>query len=204
MTAIVDWVVALPAPLMWLALLMGSSIEYVVPPFPGDAVVLAGSVVAGGQGLGFIPVFVATTVGSVFGAWLDFELGVWLAKPGDSVLHRFVRRPRVSKSVEAVKSGFSRHGDAYLLVNRFLPGVRAFFFLAAGLAGFSRRRMLVIAAVAAMLWNAAILVVGLKIGANIEALLAFGEQYAIYAWMAVGALAVALLTGYIVRRARGR
>ena len=199
MTEIVDWILGLPEGLVWLALTVASGVEYVFPPFPGDAIVLAGSVLAGHRGLDFVPIFAAVTLGSLLGTWVDFEIGRWLASPRETWIHRCFARPRVAAAIDQITRGFARHGDFYLVINRFLPGIRAFFFVAAGMVGFGRTRTLVIAVSAATLWNALILVVGAIVGANLEALLYFAKRYSQIAWLFV---AVALVV--VVVRARWR
>lgn len=204
MTEFVDWVVSLPDPLVWLALFAAAGIEYVFPPFPGDVIVLAGSVLMGSQGYNVVPVFVAVTAGSTLGAWADYELGRWLARPGTTFLHRWFDRPAVSRTVRRMKAGFAKHGDFYLVINRFLPGVRAFFFVAAGMAGFRRARTMVIATLAALLWNGMIVLVGLAIGTNLEDLIAFADRYFRMAWLIVVLAALFLLVRLVWRiRRRG-
>ena len=176
-------------------------IEYVFPPFPGDALVLAGSVLSAHKGPGFVPVFLVVTLGSVLGAWFDFEVGRWLIEPKDTVVHRWFARPKVSLRINRVVAAFERHGDRYLIINRFLPGIRALFFVAAGMAGFTRRRTLLIAAVAATLWNAMIVVVGGVVGANLVELLRFAERYAAATWVLV---IVACAIAFIRYRRRQR
>ena len=193
MTEIVDWILGLPEGLIWLALTIAAGVEYVFPPFPGDAIVLAGSVLAGHRGLDFVPIFAAVTLGSLLGAWVDFEVGRWLASPRDTWVHRWFARPKVAGAVDQVTRGFAKHGDFYLVINRFLPGIRAFFFVAAGMAGFSRTRTLAIAVSAATLWNALILVVGAVVGANLEALLHFAKRYSQLAWLFVAVVLLSLL-----------
>lgn len=200
---ILQSILALPAALIWLSLMGAAAIEYVFPPFPGDAVVLAGGVLATHGGLDIVPIFAFITAGSLLGAGLDYEVGCWLSGPRDTFLHRWIRRPGVSRTVERIRRGFTRHGDLYLVINRFLPGVRALFFVAAGLSSFPRRRTLLMAFIAAMLWNGLILGVGAVIGANLDELLRFAEGYAQVAWaVVVGAIVIVVIRGRI-RAKRG-
>jgi len=198
----VTWILGLPAVLVWICLGLASTIEYVFPPFPGDAIVLAGSVVSAHRGLDFIPVFFVVTLGSVVGAWLDFEVGCWLTKPKNTFVHRWFARPKVAVRIDRLVAAFERHGDRYLVINRFLPGVRALFFVAAGMAGFTRTRTLLIATAAATLWNGVILVVGAVIGANLADLLLFAQRYATAAWVLVIVACVVVFIRYR-RRQRG-
>jgi membrane protein DedA with SNARE-associated domain len=200
-TSSIQWALDLPLPLLWLILFFSSGIEYVFPPFPGDAVVLAGGVISGSHIWGFLPVIVAVTAGSVAGAAIDFQLGVWLARPGDGWIHRWFARPRVQNAVGRIVTGFKAHGDLYLLINRFLPGLRAPFFVAAGYAGLRRTRTLLLATAGALIWNAMVLIVGLTIGANLEALLAYSEKYAKFSWIIVLVIGVVVLFR-VQRRAR--
>jgi membrane protein DedA with SNARE-associated domain len=193
-------VVALPQPILWIALVLSSALEYVFPPFPGDAVLIAGGIIASSQKLLWIPIHICVTAGAVLGALVDYEIGRWLRREDRNTwLHRWTRRPKVAKPIERVISGFQRHGDLYLIVNRFLPGLRGVFFVAAGLARLRRLRVLVLAAIAAILWNSMLLGVGLLVGANLEALSDFLDTYSRVAWVVVGII-VAIVVWRLVRK----
>jgi len=204
MTEIINWITGLPDPIVWLILSASAFVEYIFPPFPGDAVVFGGGVLVGSQGINLIPVFLAITTGGVLGAWLDFEIGVWLARPRQTRLHRWLLRPKVRSTVERITKGIARHGDIYLVINRFMPGIRAFFFIGAGYAGYPRGRALVFATIAAVLWNALIVTVGLSVGANLDAILNVLATYTQFAWAAVGFVAMLLLIRLWWRRHKGR
>lgn len=151
----------------WLALAASAVIEYVFPPFPGDVVtVLAASLVIAAS-WSWVGVLSALMVGSVIGAALTFELGVRWAR-------RRAAHPdghgKHAAALDRLVAGFQRHGAAYLVLNRFVPGVRSLFFVAAGLAGMSRRAVYGYGALSALLWNVGLLGVGLALGANYQRL----------------------------------
>ncbi|MBN1946468.1 MAG: VTT domain-containing protein [Bradymonadales bacterium] len=202
MTDLITAILSLPSPLVWLILALAAGIEYVIPPFPGDVIVLGGGILTGSKGVQAFPVFLAVTLGSVWGAALDFEFGRWLARPGTGRLKRWAARPRVHRAVDRVCRGFSKHGDLYLVLNRFLPGIRAFFFVAAGMAGMGRLRTLTLAFLAALLWNGLLLAVGLAIGANLDAILDFARTYSQVTWSALAVVILLLLVRLVVRRGR--
>jgi membrane-associated protein len=152
---------ALPPPLFWAAVGFGAFVEYVFPPFPGDAVVVAGTAVAVVGGGSVPAVFAATTLGALLGAAVDLAVGRRLA----------------------------RWGAAALLVNRFVPGVRALFFVAAGVAGIPTWRALLAAAGSALAWNALLVGAGSWVGWNLEALATWTARWS--ALVGVG-LAVAV------------
>ncbi|MCA9564214.1 MAG: DedA family protein [Myxococcales bacterium] len=204
MSEFINAILALPRPLVWAILGLAAGIEYVFPPFPGDVVTLVGSVIVGSEGLNIFPVFVFITAGGLAGAWLDFEFGRWVASPGDNWLKAWFRRPRVKRNVDRVRKGFEKHGDLYLVVNRFLPGIRALFFVAAGMVGFSRRRTLLAALIGTLLWNGLILAAGLSIGANLDELVAFVDRYTTLAWIGLAVIAAAILGRFLWKKFRSK
>ena len=78
--------------------------------------------------------------------------------------------PRRAADVERVVAAFERHGAAVLLVNRFVPGVRALFFVAAGVAGVRTGPALLASAGSALAWNALLVGAGTAVGWNLEVL----------------------------------
>jgi membrane-associated protein len=184
-----------------LAVLFGASlVEYVFPPFPGDTVVIFGAFYATHGELPLGLVFLAVTLGSVAGSAIDYAIGMRLGAAAERRLPETVRNRRRWVSLERlhhIEARYREHGDRYILVNRFLPGVRGFFFVAAGMAGMPFRRVMLLGAVSASVWNALLLAVGWAVGENLDRLVAIFRTYSFVAWGAI-LLAAAVL---IVRRA---
>ncbi|HUQ03450.1 MAG TPA: hypothetical protein VM261_13205, partial [Kofleriaceae bacterium] len=110
------WVGQEDSLLGWLALAGSAVIEYVFPPFPGDLVtVLAASLVVAAA-WSWYGVLSALMLGSVVGAALTFELGVRWAR-------RRAARGHTSAALDRLVARFHKHGAAYLVLNRFVPGV---------------------------------------------------------------------------------
>ncbi len=166
----------------WLALAASAVIEYVFPPFPGDVVtVLAASLVIAAS-WSWIGVLSALMLGSVIGAALTFELGVRWARRRATHEH--------SAKLDRLVAGFHKHGAVYLVLNRFVPGVRSLFFVAAGLAGMSRRAVYGYGALSALLWNLALLGIGAVLGANYDRLERIVTTYT--------TVAIAVVAGVVV------
>lgn len=162
---------------MGLGILAGCALlEYVFPPFPGDTVTLFGSFLVVRHDWSLLMVFASVMGGSAVGAMIDYFIGYRL---GSSYRQgKVFRRERVRQRVEHVLAAFRRHGPAYVAINRFLPGVRAVIFVAAGMAGLKPGGVLLFALISAALWNAAILALGYLIGANWEQIRRIVELYA--------------------------
>ncbi|MBZ0238448.1 MAG: VTT domain-containing protein [Deltaproteobacteria bacterium] len=181
----------------WLALAGSAAIEYVFPPFPGDVItVLAASLVIAAS-WSWYGVLTALMLGSVVGAALTFELGVRWARRRDE-------RGHASAALDRLVAGFRRHGAVYLVLNRFVPGVRSAFFVAAGLAGMSRRAVYVYGALSALLWNLLLFAAGAALGANYERLERLVTTYTTFAVVALAAVVVAWFVVGRVRKLRAR
>ncbi len=187
-----------------VVLFLSSLIEYVFPPFPGDVVTLFGTYLVV-QGLWSFPFAMGLAVGgSLVGAALDYYIGVWLGRRVDRLpSEREGRRwaPLTREKYELLTERFRRHGAAYIAINRFLPGIRAFFFVAAGAAGMRLWKVLFYASLSALAWNGLILGVGYSVGANWERLRSLFTSYTTGVWIVLG---LAVVAGLIVWRVRKR
>lgn len=182
-----------------LGVLAGSAaIEYLFPPFPGDFVTVLGAVLVTGYGWSFFAVLGAVMLGSLVGAFGAYEVGVVWARRRAAA-----GRPH-GPALAAVIERFHRHGSAFVIVNRFLPGIRAFIFVAAGLAGTRRRAVLFYAAVSALAWNLALMAVGAAVGSRLDRLRELVEQYTMIVWIVLAVVAAAMATRWYARRRRDR
>jgi len=167
-------------------LFLGSLVEYVFPPFPGDTLVVLGAWYALNGKISWPLAYVAVTAGAVAGAWIDYRIGVALG----GALERGARRrgPITLEHVRKVEAGYARWGEWFLLANRFLPGVRAFLFVGAGAARLPVGKVLLWGGISAAAWNALLLVVGAFLVSNLPEFVGWLERYTAVAWalMAVG------------------
>jgi membrane protein DedA with SNARE-associated domain len=197
-----------------LVIFAASMGEYVFPPLPGDTVVLFGAFLAAWASWSTWKVFVATVAGALAGAWIDTVAGrairdvvtgkTVLPPRGIARLLGFTRRPSFQDGVRKVIEKFEKHGVGIILVNRFFPGIRAFFFVGAGVAALPMWKVLLLGGISAAAWNTVIFYAGHALGNNWDALLAFSRTYAMAVNVAL-ALAAALAVAYfLVRRARRR
>jgi membrane protein DedA with SNARE-associated domain len=176
-------------------LFLASLVEYLIPPFPGDTVTLAAAVIYAQAPFLLLLAFLVCTVGSVLGAMLVLLAGIGMGRH----VH-----PKHAGALETLLAGFKRFGAPLLLANRFFPGIRPVFFLAAGLAGISKGRTLLFAALGATAWNALLFFIGVKLGGNLPALAAATAQLSAWGRLLLVGLAAALLTALLVWTIRRR
>lgn len=193
---------------VWWGLLIvavSATLEYVVPPIPGDTVTVAAAVLIPKAGWPIAGVFGALLAGTAVGATIAWRVGAWLAARDreGSWIGRLFARESVSERIDALHRQFDRWGSIYISLNRFVPAFRALFFVAAGHAGLELRRVLFFGIIGAALYNAVLLAVGYAVGYNLEVLAGLIQGYSQYFAAAAG-LAVAVWVGRtIYRRYRG-
>lgn len=170
--------------LAYLLVLLAALSEYIVPPFPGDTITLFAVFLAAQAELHPVGVYVAMTIGAMIGGLIAWGVGVWLADREER-WPSLLRRPGVQDSLAAVRRGYEKHGAAYLLINRFLPAFRAFFFIGAGLSRMRAVPVLVYGGISAALWNAILLGIGYSVGRNWETLRSLFQQYVSVTFVAV-------------------
>lgn len=189
---------------LWI-LFGASMMEYVFPPFPGDTVTLLGAYYSVVGVLSIPWVFLAVTAGSVMGSALDYWIGIRIrdyaqAKPRLPFLLRWMSLEKIQK----IEESWRRRGDVLILFNRFIPGIRGLFFVAAGMGRIHFRRVMLLGAVSASLWNALLLGVGYLVGANLEELQRILATYSALAWSVLGLLFLLFVGRAIWRRRRER
>ncbi len=175
-------------------LFLGSLVEYVFPPFPGDTLVVLGAWYAVNGKISWPFAFVAVTAGAVVGAWIDYRIGVAL---GAALERGAMRRgPVTLEHVRQVEAGYARWGAWFLLANRFLPGIRAFLFVGAGAARLPLGKVLLWGGISAAAWNALLLLVGAYLARNLSELVDWLERYTMLAWMGMAVVAALLLARF--------
>lgn len=175
--ALIAWLREIEGPLAYVVIAVASLIEYVFPPFPGDAVALFA--VAGTGAAGYDPwgVFAALNVGSIGGGLLAYGAGVVARRRRP----RFLDRPSAKKTLDRIEALYAKHGAWVVAVNRFVPGLRGFFFVAAGLFDMPMLAVATLGALSAIVWNALLFGLGHLAGQNITQLTTWLERYGIVA-----------------------
>lgn len=197
---IMRWLEQGEGPLGYIVLALASMIEYVVPPFPGDTVALFGVFLAASAGWSAVIVYLALNAGAIAGGMIAYGFGRAIARPERRP--RWLRGERSERAIATIEARYAKHGAAYLAVNRFVPALRAFFFVGAGIAGLRPGAVALWGGLSAALWNALLLALGWAVGANWEAMLAWVRAYSAVATILVVVAIVVLVARALVRGAK--
>jgi membrane-associated protein len=200
MTEWIDTLLAHAGP--WLLPLLGVAafVEYVFPPFPGDLATVIGAFVAVHGQIEPPLLIVVTSAASVLGAGVDYAAGVWLKNHIDRSKHSWVHRLLPPEKLERIEAQYRRWGVGLVLVNRFLPGTRAFIFVFAGVSRIPLGRTLMAGGLSAVAWNALLIALGYKVGENRERLFELVSRIQMTGLIVVGAVFAVALGVFLWRR----
>jgi membrane protein DedA with SNARE-associated domain len=137
-------------------------------PIPSELVVIPAGYLAyqGDMNAGLI--FLASTLGSLTGAFVNYAFALWMGRP---FLERYGRyffvRPSLLHKTDAF---FARHGAISTFTGRLVPGIRHLISLPAGLTRMSPLTFSLYTCLGAGIWSAVLIGMGWFIGGN-EALI---------------------------------
>jgi membrane protein DedA with SNARE-associated domain len=169
-----SWMQGLPPLWAYLTLLVVAYGENVMPPIPGDMVVVFGGYLAGIGQLHLGVVIFLSTVGGALGFMTMYGLGRRL---GRAVLEpgRLTWLPR--DGIEKARRWIQRYGYGVVAANRFLSGARSVISLTAGMAGMTVGRTFWWCTVSALVWTGLISYAGYAVGDNWEIVVFYLRAY---------------------------
>jgi len=133
---------------------------------PGDSLLfIVGLFIASGAikvniALACLLLFIAALVGNIVGYWIGAKAGPTIFRRPDSKLFK-------QEYVDHAHRFFDRYGPRAIVLARFVPIVRTFITVVAGVGRMDFRRYLIFSAVGAVLWAVGVTLLGYFLG-NVE------------------------------------
>jgi membrane protein DedA with SNARE-associated domain len=170
-----------------IALLM--LIDSVNIPIPSEVIMPFGGILAAQGKLNYIGVGIAGTVGTVIGSMVNYWIGAKLGKEGLIKYGKYILIRK--KEVEHGEEWFGKYGDWVTLWGRFIPLVRTFISLPAGLYRMNFAKFMLFATLGAAPWAFGWAYVGFQLEAHMETI----EKN----WKYLDYVVVAVILFFIVR-----
>ena len=177
----------------YLVLCVSAFTENVLPPIPGDTVVILGAYLVSIEQLGFWGVYVSTTLGSVIGFMTMFIIG---RRFGRSFIYKESRAKMFKEeNIRRVEIWFAKWGYWVIFANRFLSGTRSVISLFAGFFHLNILLVLILSMISAAIWNGLLIAAGMLVGHNWGIISNIIAQY-----NKVLIVLTVLVVGYVVYR----
>lgn len=174
LTDIVEWMSSLPVLWAYVIILVISYGENVLPPIPGDMIIVFGGYLVGIGRLDVIPVIVLSTIGGSAGFMTMYAVG---HRIGRHVLQRRGTRWIPIKRLDRAREMLARWGHGLILANRFLPGLRSVISLSVGMAHMPAGRTTMFASFSALAWSGLLIGLGFYLGDHWEQVSEYLKNY---------------------------
>ena len=158
----------------YAVLALSAVLENLLPPVPGDTVVVFSAYLVGRGVLGWWPVFLATCLGGTLGFMAMYWIGL---SQGRAFLQGRMSRFFSGDSLDKAAGWLQRWGAGLVLANRFLSGIRSVIALSAGIGGMGWKTVAVCGLLSMAAWNGLLLYLGLVLGQNWQQVTVYLQQY---------------------------
>ncbi len=179
-----------------LIILIFSFLEVVIPPIPGDTVLVVGSSIGGIAGINPVWIVISSFAGTFTASLLLYSLG-------NKFEHKLLVSPKYSwlldtKTFLEIEKWFKKYGYWTLILSRFLPIARSGVVLAVGIVNFERRRALIALSISILLSSTLFVLSGRFLGRRWkEAYLEWGPKFQLILAISLG-LFVLLAIGIVI------
>lgn len=191
----VNWILTLSPASIYSIFLIVAYAENIVPPVPGDILVVFGGYLAAEQIVGFNVLLFITTLASVIGFMNMYAFGYYFGDKIDT--HRsdfWLMRIIDVKYFDRCKRWMHNYGQAVIVTNRFLAGTRSVIAVTAGLTKMRPPTTVLSSFLSSITWNFVLLGSGWLVHENWYVI---GDYLNIYGW-SILTLMVLIIGGRIM------
>ncbi len=198
---ITNWVTDVVETLGYVGVAFLVALENVFPPIPSEAVLPLAGFVAGRGDANVVGMIVASTVGSLVGAWVLYGVAAGI---GPIRLRRFIVRfgrwfGVREHHLDRAEAWFDRRSNAAVLIGRCVPLIRSVVSIPAGFRRMELVRFSALTAIGSAMWNTALIVAGAILGDRWEEVGDIVGLFQAVVILAIGAIVAYALWRTVIR-----
>ena len=195
---LIEWMTGVPSLWAYLIILVIAYGENVLPPIPGDLIIVFGGYLVGLGKLDYFVVVLLATLGGALGFMTMYAVG---AHVGRAIFapdrYRWLPKPYIAKA----RAWMQRWGYGVVAANRFLSGARSVISLTVGMAHMPAGRTAAFATLSALVWTALITFAGYIVGENWEVVSVYLSRYGqVIIVLLILLIGIQVLRSYRVRK----
>ncbi|MEH7113176.1 DedA family protein [Neobacillus niacini] len=179
------------------------ALENIFPPIPSEVILTFGGYMTSQTNLTVLGVIAASTVGSVFGAVILYQIGSILnINKLEVVIERYGRILRLKKEdLYRADSWFDKYGIWTVFFCRFVPLIRSLISIPAGMAKMKFWLFISFTTMGTIIWNTLLINLGARVGGNWEVVVERMDQYSNYIYFLLFILFIVFI-GWKRKRSR--
>jgi membrane protein DedA with SNARE-associated domain len=202
LAAFTSFITSLDPVAIYAVLMLIAYLENVIPPIPGDVMIVYGGYLAAGHIIALLPLLVITSIAATAGFLTYFYLGWrWGTEEAIATRHRILSRFIDTNHIDRALHYMNRYGEWVILANRFLAGTRSIISIAAGMSRMNPWQTAANSLLSAVLWNAVLIGAGWQLQTNWEI---FGSYLKAYGQIVGGIIGLTLATWWLLKKRRDR
>jgi len=173
-----EWLQSRDPIIVYLFLFGNAFFESLFPPYPSDVFVLIFSFIAGQGHFNKYLVYFTTVLGSIAGIMVIYYIGKTMGERLIALFSKsFLGKIFPLRFINLAKQKFAEHGALILILNRFLPGMRAAICFVAGVVNIKGKNVFLFSLLSILIWNFSLISVGFYVGANWHEASSFLKSY---------------------------
>ena len=174
------WIIEIMNQFGYLGIFLLIAVENIFPPIPSEVILLFGGFMSTYTNMHIVGIIVASTFGSLVGAYVLYFIGKIFNKER---LKRIVRGKigkilrLKEKDIDMADDWFDKKGNKTVFFCRFIPIVRSLISIPAGMSEMPLMKFTLYTVVGSLIWNTVLSIAGQTVGENWESILGIFEQY---------------------------
>jgi membrane protein DedA with SNARE-associated domain len=155
-------------------------IENLFPPIPSEIILTFGGFMTTTSKMSILGVIIASTLGSVIGAFILYYIGKILNKERliKIVTSKYGKLLRVKpKDIESADKWFDTKGNKTVFYCRFIPIVRSLISIPAGMSEMSIVKFATYTTLGSVIWNTVLVLVGAYAGEKKDIIVEFIDKF---------------------------
>lgn len=175
-STISNWALGLINNLGYPGVFLLSVLDRVLFSFlPAEVILVLFGFLSGQGEFSFLGIFILAAIGHLIGDTIIYWVALFGGRP---ILEKYGKYFLIKKhELDHTDKLFEKHGGKIILVGRFIPLVRTFISIPAGVAKMNFKKFVLYSLIGALPWNFILMFAGLKTGENLEALRPFFQKF---------------------------
>lgn len=165
MDSFIQYILSWPSWYLSLFIFLISLLEYIFPPFPSDTILLFGGYLGSKNAISLYALYISSSLGSFTGSYTVYLISLKLG-------YTYFKKKKIkfleSDGIKLFEKWYKIYGSKVIAINRFIPIIRPFTFIAAGIFNISPISVGIYSFISIIIWNTLLILIGWKIGLEWE------------------------------------